>query len=173
MPKRSANVRAGVQRNKPKVQKSFELVRPETVVSEKPDTTDEAAVIPASTIVSAPKKHITPKKQATSLEPEKRITPKKQVTPLEPEEPITPKKQATSLEPEKQEDSEAAMPKGSAAARMAARRRAAQKAQQRSAVSLITAEHFAYVRRDLITIAILACIMFTAIIVLYFTIGKA
>jgi hypothetical protein len=56
---------------------------------------------------------------------------------------------------------------------MAARRRAAQKAQQRSATSLITAEHFAYVRRDLITIAILAFIMFTAIIMLYITIGRA
>jgi len=143
MPKKSSNVRGGAQRNKPKVQKNFELVRPETDVSEKPDTIDVPAVVPASTTVSTPEKRITPKKQATSLEPEK------------------------------QEDSETTMPKGSAAARMAARRRATQKAQQRSAGSLITAEHFAYVRRDLITIAILASIMFTAIIVLYFMIGKA
>ena len=144
MPKKSANVRGGAQRNKPKVQKSFELVRPERDVSEKPDTTDLAAVVvPASTTVSTREKDITPKKQATPLEPEK------------------------------QEEGENVIPKGSAAARMAARRRAAQKAQQRSASSLITAEHFAYVRRDLITIAILACIMFTAIIVLYYTIGRA
>ena len=158
MPKKSANVRSGAQRNKPKVQKNFELVRPVTDVSEKPDTIDVPAVVPASTTVSTPERPITPKKQAPPLEPEEHITPKKQASP--------------TLE-EKQEDSETAMPKGSAAARMAARRRAAQKAQQRSTVSLVAAEHFAYVRRDLITIAILACIMFTAIIVLYFTIGKA
>src|SRR5947208_13076681 len=121
MTNKSANVRGGVQRNKPKVQKNFELVRPETDVSEKPGTTDGAAVVPASTIVSTPERHITPKKQSTPLEPEKG------------------------------EDSETTMPKGSAAARMTARRRAAQKAQQRSIASLITAEHFAYVRRDLIT----------------------
>jgi len=143
MPKKSANVRGGAQRNKPKVQKSFELVCPERDVSEKPDTTDLAAVVPASTTVSTREKDITPKKQATPPESEK------------------------------QDEGENVIPKGSAAARMAARRRAAQKAQQRNASSLITAEHFAYVRRDLITIAILACIMFTAIIVLYYTIGKA
>ncbi len=154
MPKKSANIRSGTQRNKPKAQKTFELVRPEADVSEKSDITD----VPASTTVSTPEKQITPKKQASALEPEERITPKKQASPV-PEE--------------KQEDSETTMPKGSAAARMAARRRAAQKAQQRSTASLIAAEHFAYVRRDLITIAILASIMFTAIIVLYFTIGRA
>ncbi|HEY4035943.1 MAG TPA: hypothetical protein VGL94_18450 [Ktedonobacteraceae bacterium] len=143
MPKKSASVRSGTQRNKPKVQKSFELVRSETEVSEMPDTANVATVTPALTTVSTPEK------------------------------PITPKKQPAPLEPEKQDDSEATMPKGSAAARMAVRRRAAQKAQQRNAISLITAEHFAYVRRDLITIAILACIMFTAIIVLYVTIGRA
>jgi hypothetical protein len=143
MPKKSASVRGGAQRNKPKVQKNFELVRSETDGNKVPDTADVATVAPALTTVSTPEK------------------------------PITPKKQSALLDPEVQDDSEAAMPKGSAAARMAARRRAAQKAQQRNAVSLISAEHFAYVRRDLITIAILACIMFTAIVVLYITIGRA
>jgi hypothetical protein len=146
MPKKSASVRSGAQRTKPKVQKSFELVRPETDVSEAPDIPDivnVVAIAPVSTIVSTPEK------------------------------PIASKKQSVPLEPEKQEDSETALPKGSAAARMAARRRAAHKAQQRSAASLITAEHFAYVRRDLLTIAILACIMFTAIIMLYGMLGRA
>jgi len=143
MPKKSASVRSGTQRNKPKAQKSFELVRSETDVSEMPDSANVATVAPALTTVSTPEK------------------------------PTIPKKQPAPLESEKQDDSEATMPKGSAAARMAARRRAAQKAQQRNSISLITAEHFAYVRRDLITIAILACIMFTAIIVLYVTIGRA
>ena len=143
MPKKSASGRSGAQRNKPKVQKSFELVRPETHTSEASDTADVTAAAPVSTIVSTPEK------------------------------PITLKEQSAPLGPEKQEEGETAWPKGSAAARMAARRRAAHKAQQRSAASLITAEHFAYVRRDLITIAVLAFIMFSAIIVLYGTIGRA
>ena len=143
MPKKSASVRSGAQRNKPKVQKNFELVRSETDVTEEPHTADVAAAAPVSTIVFTPEK------------------------------PVTSKEQSVPLEPEKQEDSEVALPRGSAAARMAARRRTAHKVQQRSAASLITAEHFAYVRRDLITIAILACIMFAAIIVLYSTIGRA
>jgi len=62
-------------------------------------------------------------------------------------------------------------PKGSAAAKLAARRNAAQKAQQRSAASLITAEHFSYVRKDLITIAILAVVMFAIIVTLYFVLS--
>ena len=141
MPKKSASVRGGGQRNRPKVQKSFELVRPETHTSEAPNTADMVASAPVSTIVSTPEK------------------------------PVTSKKQSVSLEPEKQKDSKTALPKSSAAAYMAARRR--EKAQQRSATSLITAEHFAYVRRDLITIAILTVIMFTAIIMLYISIGRA
>ena len=143
MPKKSASVRSGGQRNKPKVQKNFELVRSETDATKEPDTADMATVAPVSTMVFTPEK------------------------------PITTKKQSAPLEPEKPEDSEVALPKGSAAARMVARRRAAHKAQQRSPASLITAEHFAYVRRDLITIAILAFIMFAAIILLYGTIGRA
>lgn len=143
MPKKSAGVRGGVQRNKPRVQKSFELVRPEMDVSDVPDTADMVATVaPASTTVATPEK------------------------------PIRSKKQSAPLQPEKQEDSETALPKGSAAARMAAHRRAMHKAQQRGTASLITAEHFTYVRRDLITIAILAIIMFVAIVVLYGTIGR-
>jgi len=61
--------------------------------------------------------------------------------------------------------------RGSASERLAARRQAAQRAQQRSAATLVTAEHFSYVRRDLITIAVLAAIMFGIIIVLYFFLG--
>src|SRR5439155_20187609 len=61
---------------------------------------------------------------------------------------------------------------GSAATRLAARRQASQRSQQRSAAALITPEHFAYVRKDLITIAILASVMFAAIIILYFVFGS-
>lgn len=62
-------------------------------------------------------------------------------------------------------------PRGSAAAKLAARRNAAQKTHQRSTASLITAEHFAYVRKDLITIAILAVVMFAIIVTLYFVLS--
>jgi len=52
--------------------------------------------------------------------------------------------------------------------RAATRRQTGQKAQPRAASSLITPEHFAYVRKDLIFIAILAIIMFSIIIILHF-----
>ena len=57
--------------------------------------------------------------------------------------------------------------KTSASARLAARRQASQKT-QRSTATLITAEHYRYVRNDLIYIAILAAIMFSILIVLFF-----
>jgi len=58
-------------------------------------------------------------------------------------------------------------PKTSASAHLAARRQSAQKT-QRSTATLITAEHYRYVRNDLIYIAILAAIMFSILIVLFF-----
>jgi hypothetical protein len=63
--------------------------------------------------------------------------------------------------------STAIAPKTSASARLAARRQSAQKT-QRSTATLITAEHYRYVRNDLIYIAILAAIMFSILIVLFF-----
>jgi signal-transduction protein with cAMP-binding, CBS, and nucleotidyltransferase domain len=59
----------------------------------------------------------------------------------------------------------------SAATRLAARRQSQQRQQQRATSSLITAEHYSYVRKDLLYIAILAVVMLAAIIVLYFMIG--
>src|SRR5215467_10153291 len=107
MPKKSANAHGRAPRNKPKVQKSFELVRPERDVSEKPDAINIAATVSTSKLVTTREKDITPQKRANSLE-------------------LT-----------KQEEDENPLVKGSAAAHMAARRRVAQKAQQRSATSLI------------------------------------
>src|SRR6266700_1744989 len=52
----------------------------------------------------------------------------------------------------------------SAATRLAARRQSQQRQQQRTTSSLITAEHYSYVRKDLIYIAILAVIMLTILI---------
>lgn len=59
----------------------------------------------------------------------------------------------------------------SAASRLAARRQTSQQRQQRNTPTLITTEHYNYVRKDLIYIAILAVIMLIAIIVLYFVLG--
>lgn len=65
----------------------------------------------------------------------------------------------------------AAPEQGSARARLAARRQAKNRP-QRAAAQLITVEHFAYVKRDLITIGILATLLFVVIIVLYFAYGS-
>src|SRR5260370_25120172 len=78
---------------------------------------------------------------------------------------------ATASENEKDDTKSVATtataPKTSASARLAARRQASQKT-QRSTVTLITAEHYRYVRKDLIYIAILAAFMFSILIVLFF-----
>jgi hypothetical protein len=193
MPKKSVSPRGGPQRNKPKVQKSFELVRPEADVSEISGTADVASVAPVSATVATPEKPSEELPESKSSQEIPKLTSpdgamknlavsaSSQEIHKSPSSGGTMKnlavpksgKQPAPIVAEQQVDGEAALPKGSAAARMAARRRAAHKSQQRSAVSLITAEHFAYVRRDLITIAVLACIMFTAIIVLYVTIGRS
>ncbi|WP_052888579.1 hypothetical protein [Thermogemmatispora carboxidivorans] len=54
----------------------------------------------------------------------------------------------------------------SAASRLAARRQAGRAAQR--GATLVTPEHYAYVRRDLVMIAILAAIMFATLIILHF-----
>lgn len=61
---------------------------------------------------------------------------------------------------------------GSASARMAARRQGTHRIQQRQAASVISAEHFSYVKRDLKFIAALAVIMIVAIIILYIVLGS-
>ncbi|WP_069805074.1 hypothetical protein [Thermogemmatispora onikobensis] len=54
----------------------------------------------------------------------------------------------------------------SAAGKLAARRQAGRAAQRSAA--LVTPEHYAYVRRDLVMIVILAAIMFATLIILHF-----
>ena len=167
MPKKSATARGGAQRNKAKVQKSFELVRPGTVADEQEieavsgdelvDTTDTENAYSVETPVEmvkpqAPKPFAVKSREATTSVVNKVEEP---VVPVAPAVPVA----AT------------AAPKGSAAAKLAARRQANMKAQQRAAASLITAEHFVYVRKDLRFIAILAAIMFAVIIILHFVPG--
>ncbi len=154
MPKKTATTRGGAQRNKPrvKVQKSFELVR--QVSDEQEQEQEPEAVSSAEpTAVSV----------STMVAPEIKENKSKS-------------KRVASSEVEQSESTSSdtgtvTAPKGSAAARLAARRHSVQKAQQRAAATLITAEHYAYVRRDLVFIAILAVIMFSAIIILHFVPG--
>ncbi|MFL5592820.1 MAG: hypothetical protein ACJ797_21105 [Ktedonobacteraceae bacterium] len=154
MPKKTATTRGGAQRNKPrvKVQKSFELVR--QVSDEQEQEQEPEAVSSAEpTAVSV----------STMVAPEIKENKSKS-------------KRVASSEVKQSESTSSdtgtvTAPKGSAAARLAARRHGVQKAQQRAAATLITAEHYAYVRRDLVFIAILAVIMFSAIIILHFVPG--
>src|SRR5579863_8477416 len=195
MPKKSATARAGAQRNKPKVQpkaqKNIELVHPtpmttsdeqilDTVDTDKTDKIDNdaeqtAVATSVDTMVAPKARNVstsmgTTRTRSTNV-PKVRETSARLAT-------STGKKEEKEAE-EQKEVSEAATtattgtsaaPK-SAAARLAARRQSGQRNQLRSAVSLITAEHYSYVRRDLVFIAILAAIMFAAIIILHFVPG--
>ncbi len=147
MPKKTTYSRSGAQHGKPK-QKSFELVRPvsddnvlETVGSSEEADVEEVEM--TESVVEEAKEQETERKRPVA----KASSP----TPVA--------SVAASSAPK------------SASARMAARRQAAQKPQQRSAASLIAAENYSYVRKDLLFILILAIIMFSAIIVLHFVIG--
>ena len=153
MPKKSTAARSGAPRNKQRTQKGFELVRPTS--SEKQELEANTSVERATATASTP-----PAVTATTTTP---------VATVETSD--------VQKEQERQEStasvtstSSSTVSKGSAAARLAARRQTAQKAPQRSS-ALITPEHYAYVRRDLIFIAILATIMFSVIIILHFVPG--
>jgi hypothetical protein len=132
MAKKTAHTRSTAQRNKPKTQKSIELVRQTSTEKEiEVDSSFEPETNGVATSMAT----------STTSESENEGTKSVAAT--------------------------ATAPKTSASARLAARRLASQKT-QRSAVTLITAEHYRYVRNDLIYIAILAAIMFSILIVLFF-----
>jgi hypothetical protein len=128
MAKKTAHTRSTAQRNKPKTQKSVELVR---------QTSTEKEI-----------------EVDSSFEPETNGV-------------ATSTTSESENEGTKSVAATATAPKTSASARLAARRQASQKT-QRSAATLITAEHYRYVRNDLMYIAILAAIMFSILIVLFF-----
>jgi hypothetical protein len=174
MPKKSASARNAAQRNKQKAQKSVQLVhqtvKEKNALEEKEVATEagsedsnKLADASASTVAaldspSADVKKVSAK-NAFATAPRKNSAPRPQST-------------AADAEPEEISSSTVTtVPKGSAAARLAARRQAAQKNQPRMATTLITAQHYSYVRRELITIAILALIMFSVIIILHFVPG--
>ncbi len=142
MAKKTARTRSTAQRNKPRAQRSFELVRQTATAKE---AGVESSPEPAKSEVAA-------STTATSVSEKES------------------KKTATAPAPVDESESTKAIAthKASASERLAARRQAAQKAQQRSSAQLITSEHYSYVRKDLIYIAILALIMFAIIIGLHF-----
>lgn len=168
MPKKSAATRSSAQRNRTKAQKSFELVRPaldEQQVSS--DIQSEPEPVPAAVSVSTESRSVKTRTRTrtstSSPEPTTPVVEKVQEQELTgTQTPVQTQVQTPAQTP----------PKGSAAARLAARRQASLRAQQRGSASLITAEHFTYVRHDLITIAVLASIMVAIIVILYFTLGS-
>jgi hypothetical protein len=173
MPKKTAHTRSNVQRRRPKTQKSIELVRPASLEDEieNNDAAGQSSVGVATTMVEASASDLASKNAAAA--PQSRN--KKEIT-------TSPKSsRAATLKAEKiparetveEDESDKAVEElvpaprpTSASARIAARRQAAQKSSR--FVSLISAENYGYVRRDLVIIAILAAIMFSAIIILHF-----
>ena len=166
MPKKTTTARSGAQRNRPRVrvQKSFELVR---------QASDEQAQ--EQDLEAAKEVEPAPSSVSTIATPEVKPARSRIASEAKQSEGAAKNHAASAARQDEKTSTESSQsspsPKGSAAARLAARRQASQRAQQRSSAALITAEHYAYVRKDLVFIAILATIMFSAIIILHFVPG--
>ena len=159
MPKKTATARSAAQRNRPRVQKSIELVR------QPKETPAESSSEPTKASVSMTAAAASP--VSTVETPTTRTTPTSKTArrpKTESIESVT--GSATDSKAENTESVNGPAPKGSASERLAARRQSVQK--QRTSVTLISAENYYYVRKDLIFIAILAAIMFSVIIILHF-----
>lgn len=157
MPKKTAGSRGGASRNRPKAQKNVQFVRPNAAVSENETQQDESSVEEETTL--APPTAKAAVASTATVSKKEAATGKKSV-----------EESATSQAQKVVEETPATTDRGSAAARLAARRQgqtALKPAAPRN-VSLITAEHYAYVKRDLIYILILAIIMFSVIVTLHF-----
>jgi hypothetical protein len=150
MPKKTTSARGGAARNKPKSQKSVQLVRQASAENDmQDDSGSEEATFSTATSKAA----------ATSIATVSKA------------EVATPKiSEADSVTAQKEKDAAetSAANKSSAGARLAARRQTALKQQTQRNANLITSEHYAYVTRDLVYIMVLAIIMFSAIIILHF-----
>jgi len=163
MPKKSASARGGAQRNRPKVQKSIELVR-QTIEEKNPfeDPTaeaetadvDESTSTNTSTVVTLE----APSKSTKTDTVKKNVAAPRSVSSVQ--KGTSTGQEGGSREPEKP-----------MASRPAARLQTGQKTPQRVAVSLISAEHYSYVRNELMIIAILAVLFFAVIIILKFVPG--
>ena|SRR5579872_1951056 len=175
MPKKSASARGGAQRNKPKVQKNIELVRPTKAADElSPETDNDSDGTESAAVATSVDTMVAPKTKGSGTTRTRSTTaPKVSESSALLATPVVKKE---DKEVEEQEEAAPVAPgtpaaPKSAAARLAARRQAGQKSTQRTAVALVTAEHYSYVRKDLIFIAVLAIVMFAAIIILHFVPG--
>ncbi len=171
MPKKSANTRGGASRNRPRPQqKSVQLVRPVPAEGQSAVERDgeETASAVATTTAAEP---VEKKAGSRRRVPSTVSAPSSRVV----DEPVTKTTEETDTAEAINVTGAAAATEvtapRSASARMAARRKAAQNVQTRRSENLITAEHYAYVRRDLIFIAILAFLMLATLVVLHFVPG--
>lgn len=161
MPKKTAGARGGASRNRPKAQKNVQLVRPNAAAVENETQQDESNVeVEEEITLAAPPAKAAAASTAT-------VSKKEAATSKKSEE------ESGTIQAQKAvEETITTSDRGSAAARLAARRQgqgqSALKPVAPRNVSLITAEHYAYVKRDLIYILILAVIMFSVIITLHF-----
>jgi len=164
MPKKTTHSRSGGQAQRSKTKpKSFELVRPVSDESEL-ETVEENEKISVTNVKTS---EVLEDDDETyddddDQDDEEEKVPVKQSAPTRKAEPARKSASVATVAPVVASSN----PK-SAAARLAARRQAAQKS-QRPTASLIVAENYSYVRKDLVFILILAVIMFTAIIVMHF-----
>jgi hypothetical protein len=186
MPKRSSSGRSGSQRQRTRTQKSIELLRPTSeedtteAVKEQQQVKESVATATATPEISQSESS-EPDSEATASSEPVETSKSESASERKPEAGSRSKAGAGSGSKKSSSStltptSTAATPEtvssraGSASARIAAKRQATQRPQR--AVSLITPEHFTYVRRDLIFIAILAVIMIAAIITLYLVLGR-
>ena len=160
MPKKTASARGGASRNRPKAQKSVQLVRPNVAAASENETQQDESNVEEETTLAAPTAKATSASTATVSKTET-IASKK-----------SDGESVTAQTRKAVEETTPATGKGSAAARLAARRQGqgqtAQKAAAPRSASMVTAEHYTYVKRDLIYILILAIIMFSTIVILHF-----
>lgn len=168
MPKKTASARGGASRNRPKTQKSVQLVHPNAAAASENEVRQVESSIEEETTLAAPTTKATAASTATVAKTET-ATGKKS----DGESVSGKKSDGESITAQKVvEETAATTHKGSAAARLAARRQSQGQVVPKPVGTrnsgLITAEHYTYVRRDLIYILILAIIMFSAIIILHF-----
>ena len=120
MPKKTTSGRGGAQRNRPRVQKNIELVRS---ASDK----QELEVSPASAVVEPGTNGVGVTAVATATEAKQGEGKRSEI-----------KQGETKVDAV----TDVTAPKGSAAARLANRRQAAIRVQQRAAATLVTVEHY-------------------------------
>lgn len=181
MPKKTTYSRSSAQRSRPK-QKSFELVRPvsdeKVLESDAESEQSSAGSRTALKVEEIEGKVDTVEDEVEDEEVEKSTSKKPELAgkaastkKLDTTKKAVSTSSASAGKATKSEETSSEAPK-SAAARLAARREAAAQKSPQSHSHAISAENYAYVRKDLIFILILALIMFSAIIALHFIIGS-